>query len=226
VDPNTGYFVYPAYAPFIVLLQSHFRETNQIQVANNQLATIKQGKKSVEDFIAEFRLLLSRAGMTTNTPSDHLHLINYFRRGLNQAIARKIALSDNVPDTIEGWADRAIQYDTNYRLNQAIFGTTERRENRTSSPRQKDPNAMDLDVLTTDERTRLMKIGACFRCRKTGHLSRDCPNSYQNKKEVPKPAETKKWKGKEMAAHIRTLLASMDEEEKDEFFKTTAEEGF
>src|SRR5271154_5211643 len=63
-------------------------------------------------------------------------------------------------------------------------------------------------------------------CRRTGHLSRDCPNFYQTKKEVPKPADPKKWKGKEMAAHIRTLLASMDEEEKDEFFKTTAEEGF
>src|SRR5271154_1250238 len=164
--------------------------------------------------------------MTTTTTSDNLHLINYFRRGLNQAIARKIALSDNVPDTIEGWADRAIQYDTNYRLNQAIFGMNERRENRTSSPRQRDPNAMDIDVLTTNERTRLMKIGACFRCRRTGHLSRDCPNFYQPKKEVPKPAEPKKWKGKEMATHIRSLLASMDEEEKDEFFKTTAEEGF
>src|SRR5271154_7460843 len=93
LDPNTGYFVYPPYSAFITLLQAHFRETNQVQVANNQLATIKQGKKSVEDFIAEFRLLLSRAEMTTTTTSNNLHLINYFRRGLNQAIARKITLS-------------------------------------------------------------------------------------------------------------------------------------
>ena len=37
---------------------------------------------------------------------------------------------------------------------------------------------MDLDAigkLTDAERDRLRKNGGCFRCRKTGHLARDCP---------------------------------------------------
>jgi hypothetical protein len=46
-------------------------------------------------------------------------------------------------------------------------------------PKPKDPNAMEIDrvrarQITTDERTKLMKAGECFTCRKQGHLSRDC----------------------------------------------------
>ena len=33
-----------------------------------------------------------------------------------------------------------------------------------------------LAPLTDKERNELRAKGACFRCRKTGHMSRDCPN--------------------------------------------------
>ncbi len=32
-----------------------------------------------------------------------------------------------------------------------------------------------LKKLTAEERTHLRNLGACFRCRKTGHLARECP---------------------------------------------------
>ena len=38
-------------------------------------------------------------------------------------------------------------------------------------PGPKDPNAMDVDVMMTEERTELMKKGLCFGCKKPGHLS-------------------------------------------------------
>ena len=52
---------------------------------------------------------------------------------------------------------------------------------------EKDPNAMDVDSISTDEHSQLMKKGACFNCKKIGHLSKDCPdkkigNSSQQKK--------------------------------------------
>ena len=52
-----------------------------------------------------------------------------------------------------------------------------------------------------------------------GHLSRDCPNKKT-------PNISRKMKGKEVYTHVRALLAEMEEEDKDEFFADTAEEGF
>ena len=43
----------------------------------------------------------------------------------------------------------------------------------------------------------------------------------QNKK-TPPP----KMKGKELHAHVRALLAEMEDKDKDEFFADAAEEGF
>jgi Zinc knuckle len=76
---------------------------------------------------------------------------------------------------------------------------------------------MDIDRMSIEERTRLMKEGKCFRCKLFGHLSRDCPNKGQN----TTTTTTLKWTGKSAASHIRTLIASMSEEEK----KVLEEEG-
>jgi hypothetical protein len=52
--------------------------------------------------------------------------------------------------------------------------------------REKDPNAMDVDTMTIEEQTKLMKEGRCFQCKKTGHISRDCPTKTGQKKEEQK----------------------------------------
>ncbi len=85
--------------------------------------------------------------------------------------------------------------------------------------KEKDPNAMDVDRLTTEERSALMKEGKCFKCRQFGHLSRDC------KKGVQPQNEPKKMDGKGMAAHIRALVAKLDEEEKKKFEESLETEG-
>jgi hypothetical protein len=79
---------------------------------------------------------------------------------------------------------------------------------------------MDIDRMSIEERTRLMKEGKCLRCKLFGHLSRDCPNKGQNTTTTTTPT-TPKWTGKSAASHIRTLIASMSEEEK----KVLEEEG-
>jgi hypothetical protein len=53
--------------------------------------------------------------------------------------------------------------------------------------RQRDPDAMDIDAiritgkLSDEERTRLMKEGRCFCCKKLGHMSRACPEKGKGK---------------------------------------------
>ena len=83
---------------------------------------------------------------------------------------------------------------------------------------------MDTSIraLTEKEKSALMKLGACFKCKKQGHLSRDCPD----KNEQEKPAQTqgpKKYTPKEVYGNIRgmtkeegtELLALMTAEDED-----------
>ena len=79
---------------------------------------------------------------------------------------------------------------------------------------------MDIDSMTTEERAALMKVGACFKCKKIGHLSKDCPDKNEGAKTAQKRT------GKEMHRHVRSLLAALDEEEKKNFLDEAEESGF
>ena len=89
---------------------------------------------------------------------------------------------------------------------------------------QKDPNAMDVDAMSIEERNELMKKGACFRCKKPGHLSKDCPT--KNKTTGTPQEAQKKMTPREMYKYIQSLTAQLNNEEKAEFFKKAKEEGF
>ena len=80
-----------------------------------------------------------------------------------------------------------------------------------------------------------MKKGLCFKCKKQGHLSRDCleGKGKTTTTVTPKPtvpnstsATPKKMTAKELMAHIRSLTALLNEEEKTEFYDEAEKEGF
>jgi ADP-dependent phosphofructokinase/glucokinase len=77
---------------------------------------LRQGKKTAEELITEFLQIVRQAGMDRKTASNHLHLIGYFRKALEPRLSHKILSSDDVPKLIEGWMDRAIQYNMNWRI--------------------------------------------------------------------------------------------------------------
>ena len=80
--------------------------------------------------------------------------------------------------------------------------------------------------MTTEKRMFLMKKGACFKCEKYGHLAQDCTKerkTYTLKQTLSTP---QKMKGKELHAHVRALLAQMEESDKEEFYIDAAKENF
>ena len=81
---------------------------------------------------------------------------------------------------------------------------------------QKDPNAIDVDAMSIEERNELMKKGACFRCKKMGHLSKDCPT--RNKTTGNTQEVQKKMTPKEMYKHIQSLTAQLNNEKKKQNF--------
>ena len=102
---------------------------------------------------------------------------------------------------------------------------------------------MDINVitrtyntLTPEERTEFMKKGLCFRCKKPGHLSCDCPNkkgktpttttSTSTTSASTPSAAPKKMTAKELTTHIQSLTTLLDETEKNEFYDKAEKEGF
>ena len=79
---------------------------------------------------------------------------------------------------------------------------------------------MDIDALTFEERTELMKEGKCFNCRSTGHISKDCP------KKKKKTEEKKIFGGKELHTYIQGIMKEMTDEEREKFMEEAEESGF
>ena len=79
-------------------------------------------------------------------------LIENFRLALNPSLAKHIIFGEKIPKTLEGWYEKAIQYDTNYQEGMALIGKplkggyTSKKNGKKST--EKDPNAMDIDSMT------------------------------------------------------------------------------
>lgn len=199
-----------------------------------EMKELKMGNTTIEEHVSKFKMLVTRSKLEKNDA-----VTEYFRETLPIPLQRNILSLPTPPTKLDEWYEWAIKLQNNFmRMKSAISkmqnrgGSTTSNSNKKTNergprrfyfdPTQKDPNAMDVDSMSTEERTALMKKGACFICRTIGHLSRDCPN----KKKTPTLNAPQKMKGKELHAHVRTLLALMDEDDKDEFFADAAEEGF
>ena len=65
----------------------------------------------------------------------------------------------------------------------------------------KDPNAMDVGLMTTEKRTALMRKGACFICEEPGHLARKKKRNTNQKRTVNE---------------IHAFIDALNKEEKEE----------
>ena len=80
---------------------------------------------------------------------------------------------------------------------------------------------MDIDAMSMEKRAALMRKGACFICEEPGHLAQDHKKQMEKGNDLPQ-----KMKGKELHAHVRALLAQMEEDDKEEFFADAEKQGF
>ena len=124
----------------------------------------------MEEVITKFRLLSNQAGYVNTTTSDHAHLIEKLQMILNPSLVKRVMLLNDVPETIDKWATRAIQIDTNYRqtmeMMERIAGEKKNSKPSTSKgnmnkwnkkKEEKDPDAMDVDGMSDGKQAFLMR---------------------------------------------------------------------
>ena len=103
---------------------------------------------------------------------DQATRMNYYLRGLKDNIRPFVAMqqpanlaaAETIAERVDAVTFRPANRGTGFRPNPGYRAPG-------------GPAPMDLDAigkLTDSERERLRKNGGCFRCRKTGHLARDC----------------------------------------------------
>jgi len=238
---DEGNLKFPTFKTLMTDIHDGFMPTSQTQDAIHQLALLKQGKKTAEEIITEFRLLVGQAGFKAETTSDHLHLIEKLQGVLNISLVKKILLTDTPPTTINDWARKAIQFDNQYRMMMEVLNRragegkpkNDKNDKKTGKPnwmsfyqkKERDPDAMDVDAISIDKRTECMKKGLCFKCERPGNLARDHDEwEKQQKKGKGKTQGNVSSPQNRSMKEIHALLSSLSEKEAKELCTLQAAE--
>src|SRR5271155_859473 len=228
-----------SFAQFKHDLQEAFAPYDSPGDALEKMKTLRMKREdSIDKHIAKFRMMVSESKLDRSSPV----IIDLFRETLSMPLQKHILTLESPPKKLEDWYDWATKLDHQWRRMMRIMGRTNANQgqgkagpsNRRFFRREKDPNAMDIDSLSIDERNKLMKDGKCFICRQTGHMARDHKKNdfAQNQKKEDSPkyerveAPKKKWEGNTLYAHVRSMIAELDTEEKEKFWEGAEDLGF
>src|SRR5271163_4165594 len=163
-----------------------------------------------------------------------VEMVQYFMEGINTGILQKIFAQEKLPATITEWYEQTLRCDSHYRRVQEILGrrrgTSENAQTMNDmkkpfiprfTPKEQDPNEMDVDRLPTKERTEHVAKGQWFKNHEKENLARNSEVLKPNRKfgQYKKTAKI-------ALAQIKNIVAGMDPEEKDEIYEDIFEEDF
>jgi hypothetical protein len=163
-----------------------FRDPNKERASQNKLETLKQGRMHAYEFFVEFATLAQEAGYDTERDWKHIRLL--LDRNMNPFLIDKLYAHTPMPNTYAEYVDLLYQLDSQFQMRASRnpfapnpFGPR-RQIQQPSHGVENVP--MDVDKKTPtrtytklDDRTRedLRRRGACFYCRKEGHMASACP---------------------------------------------------
>jgi len=175
-DPNFGTIV-----NFIGALKDAFEPYDSEGNTLEEMKALRIGDVPIDEHIAKYKMLVTKAKLKEENPV----VIDLFRESLSLSLQRRLLTLEKPPKTLKDWYEWASRLDNNYKRMQRILGRTnawksrkkdkKKTEGRKWNFSKKDPNTMDMDIMTVEKRERCMKNGLCFKCEKKGHLGRDCP---------------------------------------------------
>lgn len=166
-------------------LRNFFTPPNKDRRLHDEWAQLRQ-ITTVAEYVGRFYKL----GMQL-PPMEPTHLLDKFLRGLKPKTRMELELKD--PQTLAEAIRLADRFDSIvYRKTVPLAPSTPSHSYsneyesggepmqidamRTKPKTPPTPRTTTLKKLTAEERTHLRNLGACFRCRRTGHLARECPS--------------------------------------------------
>ncbi|KAG5640197.1 hypothetical protein DXG03_000623 [Asterophora parasitica] len=94
------------------------------------------------------------------------------------------------------------------------------------TPPAHDPDAIDINCLTQEERNVHMKKGLCFDCYQPRHRAVDHKSGSSIPKKTTNPSTNQKAIGTKTYAKIHALLGELEDKEKKKALKQMEDEGF
>jgi len=109
---ETGEIEFKSAGEFLAEIKKEFGGGDEESVKVAELKKIKQGGKTMEEFVQDFKRATRGSGY------EGCLLIKEFKWNMNGSIRRKLMEAENQPATIEHWFRRAITLDKNWRESQ------------------------------------------------------------------------------------------------------------
>jgi hypothetical protein len=194
------------------------------ETAYVKLQALKMKGDQLDEYTADFVTLIGELGWDYDSEMS----CHKFREGLPTPLARNIITMQGMPETLTQWIKFAQKYHSRWAMTRALGYQGKKDGQGRFKPRfnphkekkkEQDPDAMDVDFtqMTPDEKERLMRTGSCFRCKKQGHMSKDCPTRQKSSireakvETSEKPSQAKKKeKGKEEPPSYDSLLKQIN----------------
>ena len=159
---------------FYQLLEKSFDIRRTQERAQTDLAVLKQKTGDLENYIIDFNVLASKAGFILPGSTENPMLAPAFMKGLNSMLRRKIIEQKEPPKMLQGIIDDARKYEQSYYQSLQWKDKITRWQLTHSLPcspicpaytsKPQDPDAMDINRMSIDERNDYMKKGLCFQC--------------------------------------------------------------
>ena len=114
-------------------IRNDFGEMSEEERKIEQLWTIEQGGRTCNEYVQEFKNVARGSGY------EGKPLIEEFKRGLNEAIRRKLAKAEKLLTTIGEWQEIAVRLDRNQRQSKAeerILGKNAAHPGENTQPRE------------------------------------------------------------------------------------------
>ena len=104
-----GEIEYESAEEFLTSLKKEFGKGEEKSVKAAELRKLKQGGRTMEEFVQEFKRAARGSGYKRRP------LVEEFKRGMNGVIRRKLMEAENQPGSIEQWFRRATALNKNWR---------------------------------------------------------------------------------------------------------------